>query len=90
MHASGNVYKWGMIPIRSGREEQKGKEKEKGKGEKGEKEREEEEWERERGRKGSRRFDSPNSSNQEVKSIYSTRATLHEVGILPTLVYFPP
>ena len=34
MHASGNGYKWEVIPVRRGREEQKGKEKEKGKGEK--------------------------------------------------------
>ena len=73
----------------------KEKEKEKGKGEKGKKEKKErerqgEERERERGRKGSRRSDGPNSSNQEVKSVYSMRATLQEVGILPTLVYFPP
>ena len=37
-----------------------------------------------------RRFDSQNSLDQGVKSIYTTRATLQEVGILPTLVYFLP
>ena len=52
------------------------------------KEREREERERERERKGSRRSDGRNSSDQEVKSVYSTRATLQVVGILPTLVYF--
>ena len=45
---------------------------------------------REKGRKGSRRFDSRNSSYQELKSVYSMRDTLQEKGILPTLVYFPP
>ena len=33
-----------------------------------------------------RSFNGRNSSDQEVKSVYSTRATLQEVGILPTLV----
>ena len=53
MDASENVYKWEVIPVRRGGEEQKGNEKEKGKGEKGKKERkrEGEERERERGRK---------------------------------------
>ena len=32
--------------------------------------------------------DDQNSLNQEVKSIYATKATLQGVGILPTLVYF--
>ena len=39
MRASGNGYKWEVIPVHRGCEEQKGKEKEKGKGEKGKKER---------------------------------------------------
>ena len=49
MDASGNVYKWQVIPVHRGKEERKRK-KEKGKGEKGkkEREREEDEWERER------------------------------------------
>ena len=66
-------------------------EKHKEKGEKVKKEREieGEEREKERGRKGSQRSDDRNSSDQEIKSIYSMRATLHEVRILPTLVYFP-
>ena len=34
--------------------------------------------------------DDRNSSDQEVKSVYSTRATLQELGILPPLVYFHP
>ena len=33
-----------------------------------------------------RRFDSQSSSCRELKSVYSTRATLQEVGIIPTLV----
>ena len=36
------------------------------------------------------RFDNQNSSNQGIKSFYAIRAMLQEVGILPTLVYFPP
>ena len=35
-----------------------------------------------------RRFDDRNSSDQKVKSIYSMRATLQEIEILPPLVYF--
>ena len=54
------------------------------------KEREGEAWERERGRKGSRHSDGRNSSDQEVKSVYLMRATLQEIGILPTFVYFHP
>ena len=45
---------------------------------------------RERGRKGNRCFGDHNSSNQEIKYVYSMRATLQEVGILPTLVFFHP
>ena len=37
-----------------------------------------------------RHFDGRNSSNQEVKSVYSTRTTLKEVGILHISVYFYP
>ena len=68
--------------------------KEREKGEKGEKE-----GERRKGRRGRRltvsssdlrRSDSQNSLDQIVKSIYATRAILQEVGILHTLVYFPP
>ena len=59
----------------------------KGKKEKKEKEREGEERERERGRKGSRCSNDRNLSDQELKVVYSTRATLQEVGILPTFVY---
>ena len=51
-------------------------------------EREGEERERERRRKGKRCSDDRNSSNQEVKSVYSMRSALREVGILPTFVYF--
>ena len=36
------------------------------------------------------RSDSRDSSNEELKSVYAMRATLQEVGILPTLVSFPP
>ena len=45
-------------------------------------EREGEENERERRRKGKRCSDSRNSSDQEVKSVYSMRAVLQEVGFL--------
>ena len=37
-----------------------------------------------------RRFDGRSLSGKELKSVYSTRPTLQEVGILPTLVYFHP
>ena len=36
------------------------------------------------------RYDSRSYSSRELKFVYSTRATLQEVGILPTLVYFHP
>ena len=42
----------------------------------------------ERRRKGKRCSHGLNSSDQEVKSKYSTGAMLQEVGILPTLVSF--
>ena len=71
-----------------GREEQKGKEKEKEKGEKEKKEREREK--EKKGRKGNLCSDGRNSSDQEVKLVYSTRVTLQEVEILLTLIYFPP
>ena len=35
-----------------------------------------------------RRSNGQNSSNEEVKFVYSTRSMLQEVGILPTVVYF--
>ena len=71
-------------------EEESNKKERKEKKEGRKKERKREERERERGGKGNRRSDGWNSSDQEVKSVYSTRDTLQEVGILPTLVYFPP
>ena len=37
-----------------------------------------------------KRFDGRSSSGQGLKSVYSTRAMLQEVGILPPLVYFHP
>ena len=54
------------------------------------KKREGEERERERERKENRHSDGRNLSDQEVKSVYSTKAMLQEVGILPALVYFSP
>ena len=41
-------------------------------------------------RKGKQCSDGRNSSDQEVKHVYSTRVGLQEVGILPTLVSFYP
>ena len=35
-------------------------------------------------------FDSQSSLGQELKSVYSTRARLQEVGTLPILAYFHP
>ena len=89
-HASWRMYKWDFVEERrSKEEEQKGKGK-KGKKGKKEREREREERERERGRKGSRCSNGQNSLEQEVKAVYSMKAMLQEVGILPTLVYFHP
>ena len=72
--------KEGKKKVRERKERKRGKEEE----------REGEERERERKRKGKRCSDGRNSSDQEVNSIYSMRAALQEVGILPTLVYFYP
>ena len=88
----------GWRSVCRGGEEQKGKEeKRKGKGSKEREERKDRENEKkEREKEGEKEIGVPkvrtcrNSSDQEVKSVYSTRATLKEVGILPTLVYFPP
>ena len=55
------------------------------------KEKKKRERKRRKGRgKGNRHSNGRNSLDQEVKSVYSTRDTLQEVGILPNLVYFPP
>ena len=81
------MYKWEFV---EGGKNKKGKEKEKGKGEKGKKEKKRKEREREkkgREKKGKKRkstcsssarrcSDGWNSSDQEVKSVSSTRATL--------------
>ena len=87
MHVNGEIYKRGGKLVRRGGEQQKGKE---GRKKRRKKEKEREERERERGGKENRRSDGRNSSDQKVKSVYSTRAILQEGGILPTLVYFPP
>ena len=95
--AHGEGYKYGVGAIRRSREQQEGKGRKKKRRGKERKEREEkkrvregEERERKRRRKGKRCSDSRNSSDQEVKSVYLTRATLQEVGILPILVSFYP
>ena len=94
MHAGWRMYKWEFVEEgRSRKKEEKRKERkerEERKRERRRREREGEERERERGRKGSRRSDGQNSLDQDVKVVYSTRATLKEVGILPPLVYFHP
>ena len=80
--------------VEAGRNKKENEGKKKGRGkerkerEEKKREREGEEREKERRRKGKRCFDGRNSSDQEVKSVYSTRAVLQEVGILSTLVYF--
>ena len=82
--------------VRRGREQQEGKGRKKKRGkerkEREEKKREKEGEEREieRRRKGKRSSDGRNLSEQEVKFVYSRRAALQEVGILPTLVSFYP
>ena len=64
----------------------RGKKRKKREEKKREKEREGNE--REKKRKGKRCSDGRNSSDQEVKSVYSTKSELQEVGILPILVSF--
>ena len=84
MHGTWNGYKWDEDQFIE-EESRKKEKKEKKEGRKKREKKVREIW-----RKGNRRFDCWNSSDQEVKSVYSMRATLQEVGILPTLVYFPP
>ena len=91
MHVNGHVYKMGGDQfVKDGRSRKERKRKKKRERKERRKEREEEKKGGKRGRKGNLHFDGRNSSDQEVKSVYSTRATLQDVGILPTLVYFPP
>ena len=70
------------------RKEKKRRGKERKEREEKKRAREGEEREKERRRKGKQCSDGRNSSDQEIKSVYSTRAMLQEVGILPTLVSF--
>ena len=83
-----------FVEVGSNKKEKEGKKKERERKErkrgKEKREREGEEREKERRRKGKRCSEGWNSSYQEVKSVYSTRAVLQEVGILPTLVSFYP
>ena len=90
MHANGNIYKMGEDQfVEEGRSRKERRRKNKRERKERKKEREKEKKGRERGRKANMRFDCRDSSDQEVKSVYSTRATHQEVGILPTLVNFP-
>ena len=66
--------KEGKKKRRRGKERKEREEKKRG--------REGEERKRERRRKGKRCFDDRNSSDQEVKFVYSTRVALQEVGFL--------
>ena len=84
---------WGE-EISSSEEKRKREKKERKEREKGDKERE-----RIKGRRGRRPVvffsdlrcsDSQKSLDQGVKSVYVMRASLQEVGILPTFFYFPP
>ena len=92
--ALGEGYIWGVGAIRRSREQQEGKGRKKRRGkerkerEEKKREREGEEREKERKRKGKWCSDVRNSSDQEVKFVYSMRAVLQEVEILPTLVSF--
>ena len=77
------------------RKERKEREKEREKMKERKRERrEKEKWEERKGRRERKiRVDLQhsnewNSSDQEVNSVYSTKAMLQEVRILPTLVYF--
>ena len=76
----------GRKSVRRGGEQQKGKE-----GKKIKKKRDKKRRKGER-KKGKRKFTFQRSKlvGPRSKVVYSTRATLQEVGILPTLVYFPP
>ena len=65
---------------RKGRERKEREESRKRKGEERERDRE----------KRKSAFRRSELVGQEAKSVYSTRATLQEVGIFPTLVYFHP
>ena len=90
MHANGHVYKMGGDQfVEEGRSRKERRRKKKKERKERKKERDKEKKGREIERKRNSRSDRRNSSDQ-VKSIYSTRATLQEVGILPTLVYFSP
>ena len=91
MHANGHVYKMGGDQfVEEGRSRKERRRKQKRERKEIKKEIEKEKKGRERRRKGNLYFDGQNSSDQEVESVYSMRATLQEVGILPTLVYFTP
>ena len=86
-----------FVEVRSIKKEKEGKKKERerkerkrGKEKRERRRRNGEEREIERRIKGKQCFDYRNSSDQEVKFVYSTRVALQEVGILPTLVSFYP
>ena len=80
----GDKCEWGRESVERNKKKKERKEREKGKGKK------KKENEKEESRRASspnfRRSDGHNSSDQKVKSVYSTRATLQEVWILLTLV----
>ena len=80
IHTSWRMYKWEFVEDGRSRKEEKeegkGKKGKKEKKEKKEREREGEEREKERGRKESWHSDGQSSLDQEVKVVYSTRATL--------------
>ena len=91
MHTNGHIYKMGGDQfVEEGRSRKERRRKKKMERKERKKERKNEKKGRERGRKGNMRSNVRNSSDQEVKFEYSTRATLQEVEILLTLVYFPP
>ena len=78
--------KWGRKSVENNKEKKRKRERKRGKGERNR--------ERKEDSKASssdfRCFDGRSSSCQELKSVYAMRATLQEVGSLPTLVYFHP
>ena len=86
-------WEWGSESVERNKEK-----KEKKEGNRRKKEREKERKKRKGRRKEDlrllpliyRRSDSRSSLGQELKSVYSMRATVQEVEILPTLVYFYP
>ena len=79
-----------FVEAGNSKKENEGKKKERERKERKRRKKKREKRERERRRKEKWCSDGRNSLDQEVKSVYSTRTALQEVGILSTLVSFYP